>query len=88
MSFPKYKIKKTWFSKVEIPDGWEDLGLVKKIIKLEGEKRVSHIKYCTFCNDRARVGREGNGEMFYFCDRCEKKLLSSPPSPPTTNKVK
>ncbi len=66
MSFPERT--KFWKS----PVGWDELGEVEQTYSAEngGSFRVY---VHTFCKSIAHVGKE-NGELFYYCKRCDIKL--------------
>jgi hypothetical protein len=70
--FPDYKkVKKSflWFEwEDEVPDGWKDLGPTGFFFN----DRYIHEKYCGFCSQSMRIGKEGE-VIFKYCPRCFKR---------------
>lgn len=66
----KLKYKKGLFNKV--PDGWEDLGVVKPYYNRETRSLMQTIHI--ICGEKARVGRiyqDGKYQLFRHCRKCE-----------------
>lgn len=62
------KFKKTIFGKK--PDGWEDMGAVKRKPVIIDGKNGTEYPLCGVCNGKLRVGK-GENKIFKYCPDCE-----------------
>ncbi len=63
-----------FFWKKQVPNGWEDRGLVDVDVKYLGDGYTQDIyPGCPDCNSQLHVGRE-NEKGFLFCPKCLVKL--------------